>query len=394
MLKSQRDRMGPSRNDPETQRAYLNGISETFQSLVRDALGASYAHHEMFSKHELRLVTRVVEAKDEYSEKMAKHGHMRHFQTTEGEGGHLNEISRLTLKEADKFEIDHSLYPELEEILEPFTTEMPEADENTDILDYIEHVYTSSRGQEIGTFVGTLLGTMFQEQSKKWDTITLVHMTRVIYHVHHFIHEALKGSCPDLRVYHELWDAYLLDELQSSYRAALECAKLLLEIERHCCPITLNHYFNDNLQKAQGERLVRAMEELGISEARSPAAESPDATIDDVVRIKKSDLQNMVVDKANSTHVREYMHDVLHSYYKVSRKRFVDVVCQQAVNYYLLAGDQSPLKIFQTQMVLRLTEEQLDMIAGEDSHVRQRREKLSRDIGNFEAALKVLKGSG
>ncbi|KAI0154227.1 P-loop containing nucleoside triphosphate hydrolase protein [Xylariaceae sp. FL1272] len=391
MLKYQREGLGPSRNNPETQRAYLNGISETFQSRVRDALGASYAHHEMFSNHDLRLVTRVVEANEKYSDKMTTHGHMRHFQTTEDEGVHLPEHSWPTLKEAYGPKIDPPVYPELEEILEPFITEMPKAEANTDILDYIEHVYTSSRGQELGTFAGTLLGTMFQEQSKKWDSITMVHMTRAIYHVHHFIHEALQGSCPDQKVYQELWDAHLLDDLQSSYRGALECAKLLLEIERHCCPITLNHYFNDNLQKAQSERLVRAMEKLGIYEAPSPLDDLSD---DDVIQIKKSALQSLALDKANSAHVREYMHDVLHSYYEVSRKRFVDVVCQQAVNYYLLAGDKSPLKIFNTQMVLRLTEEQLDMIAGEDAHVRQRREKLSRDIANFEAALKVLKGSG
>ncbi len=74
------------------------------------------------------------------------------------------------------------------------------------------------------------------------------------------------------------------------------------------------------------------------------------------------------------------MHDVLYSYCKVSQKRFVDVVCQQAVNYYLLAAEHSPLKIFNMQMVLRLNEDQLDTIAGEDLHIRQRREKLTRDI--------------
>ncbi|KAI0903470.1 hypothetical protein F4823DRAFT_568659 [Ustulina deusta] len=155
-------------------------------------------------------------------------------------------------------------------------------------------------------------------------------------------------------------------------------AKLLLEIERDCCPITLNRSFYDILQEEQGKRFVRTMDELRIDEPGIPRAYpvSPsEAPEDEVLRISKSSLQSLALDKANSEH------------------RFVDVVCQQAVNYYLLAAEHSLLEIFNMQMVLRLDGDQLDTIAGEDLRIRQRREKLTRGIANFEAALKVLKGS-
>ncbi len=84
--------------------------------------------------------------------------------------------------------------------------------------------------------------------------------------MHHFIHEALRESCTDSKVFKELWNAYLLDEFQGSYCAVLERAKLLLKIERDCCPITYNHYFNDNLQKEESKRLVHAVEKLRIDE--------------------------------------------------------------------------------------------------------------------------------
>ncbi|KAI0512615.1 P-loop containing nucleoside triphosphate hydrolase protein [Xylaria bambusicola] len=382
LLKSQRDAMGPSRDGPDTQREYLNKISETFQSLVRDALGASYARHKMFSNHTLRLMTRIVEANESYSDKMARTGHTRQFQS-------MGKDKHSKSKFDEDIEVLPDLYPGLREIFDPVITPVPKSDMDTDILDYIEGVYTSSRGQELGTFSGSLLGTMFQEQSKKWEPITVQHITLIIWHVHHFIHEALRESCPDSKVFDELWNTYLLDELHSSYCAVLERAKLLLKIERDCCPITYNHYFNDNLQKEQSKRLVCAVEKLGVDEFTLDEAHEDE----EVLKIPKSSLQQLAVNKSNSEHVREYMHDVLYSYYKVSRKRFVDVVCQQAVNYYLLAAEHSPLKIFNMQMVLRLNEDQLDTIAGEDLHIRQRREKLTRDIANFEAALKTLKGS-
>ena len=100
----------------------------------------------------------------------------------------------------------------------------------------------------------------------------------------------------------------------------------------------------------------------------------------------------MTFNKANSEQVREELHDVLKSYYKVSRKRFVDVVYQQAINYFLLRGRDSPLQIFTIDMVSKLSADQLDMIAGEDAPVKECREKLDREIENYQKALKGLKG--
>lgn len=208
--------------------------------------------------------------------------------------------------------------------------------------------------------------------------------------VHHFIAEVIKEICPDPKVLEQLWDNFLLEELHKSYKRAMDQAKWLLEIEREGNPLTMNHYFNDNLQKVQNERLITGMKKLWNS--ASPESED---TEEKGVFLTWSQLSSWKpVNKANSDHVREYMHDVLKSYYKVSRKRFVDVVCQQAVNHFLLRGPSSPLKIFTTDMVLGLNADQLDMIAAEDAPVRELRNKLGRDIDNFEEALKVLKGSG
>lgn len=231
--------------------------------------------------------------------------------------------------------------------------------------------------------------------------------------VHHFIAEVIKEICPDPKVLEQLWDNFLLEELQKSYKRAMDQAKWLLEIEREGNPLTQNHYFNDNLQKDQHERLIAGMKKLWKSTAEENATnndpfygsrykaddddedEDEDEDKKDGVYLTWSQICSCTsVNKANSEHVREYMHDVLKSYYKVSRKRFVDVVCQQAVNHFLLRGPSSPLKIFTTDMVLGLNADQLDMIASEDAPVKDRRDKLGLEIENVEEALKVLKGSG
>ncbi|KAK6080871.1 interferon-induced GTP-binding protein Mx1 [Seiridium cupressi] len=291
--------------------------------------------------------------------------------------------------------------PDLEDIIRFAGAPLPEIDDHEDIMDYIEDVYNSSRGQDLGTFNGALLATLFKEQAKKWESITLSHVAKVVTLVHHLIAETLKHICPESRVLEELWNGYLLDDLQKSYRRAMDHAKFLLEIELDGVPLTQNHYFNDNLQKDQVDRLASALEILGIQTScprsphnpYNPFAEDGDTRESSIV-LSHDLLSNLAINMANSEHVRTYMHDVLKSYYKVAQKRFVDVVCQQAVNHCLLTGKTSPLNVFSTEMVLELNEDELEMIAAEDAPIAKHREKLARDIDSFESALNVLKGPG
>ncbi|KAI0868839.1 interferon-induced GTP-binding protein Mx2 [Hypoxylon argillaceum] len=402
--------MGASRSHQHTQRAYLNRMGEAFQTMTRDALNAYYTSDKIFSdRHDLRLITRVVEASEYYANEMLASGHTRPFQcttddsTTESEA-QLNangvgdtaaeEILSISQKQGIDFNKIVVKYPELEDIFDSWG-EFSDDSEPCSINEYIEDVYKASRGQDLGTFGNGLLATLFKEQSKKWESITLEHMGVIIYHVHHFISEIVKSICPDPKVHEELWYGYLLEDLVASYHRAMDHAKFLLRIERGGSPLTLTHSFSENVQKIRAERLVDAITELGDeSSAIDPTPSKWKAPRrEDVVYLRTSQLQKITMNKSSAAQVSEQMHDLLSSYYEVARQRFVDVVYQQAVNHHLLFGEKSPLNIFNTEMVLSLNEEQLDMIAAEDAPVKQRREKLVRDIENFTEALKVLKGS-
>ena len=84
------------------------------------------------------------------------------------------------------------------------------------------------------------------------------------------------------------------------------------------------------------------------------------------------------------------LHDILKSYYKVARKRFVDVVCMQAVDHYLITGPTAPVKLFSPSFVSALKDDQLDRIAGEDVLTRRKREELRREIENLTNGKKIL----
>lgn len=93
---------------------------------------------------------------------------------------------------------------------------------------------------------------------------------------------------------------------------------------------------------------------------------------------------------SNADHTIRDLHDILKSYYKVARKRFVDVVCMQAVDHYLITGPAAPVKLFSPSFVSGLKEDQLDRIAGEDISTRRKREELRREIENLTNGKKIL----
>lgn len=93
---------------------------------------------------------------------------------------------------------------------------------------------------------------------------------------------------------------------------------------------------------------------------------------------------------SNSDHIIGDLHDILKSYYKVARKRFVDVVCMQAVDHYLITGPEAPILLFSPAFVGGLAKDQLERIAGEDVSTRRKREELKREIENLTKGKEIL----
>ena len=97
-------------------------------------------------------------------------------------------------------------------------------------------------------------------------------------------------------------------------------------------------------------------------------------------------------DMSNSQHTVQDIRDILQSYYKVARKRFVDNVCMQAADHHLVTGAEAPMKLFSATWVNALSDDRLEDIAGEDMNSRRRRQQLRKEIKYLEAGRAVLLG--
>ncbi|KAF2191742.1 hypothetical protein K469DRAFT_735719 [Zopfia rhizophila CBS 207.26] len=244
-----------------------------------------------------------------------------------------------------------------------------------DIFDWLKTTYSKSRGFELGTFASSLLTAAMRQQSSKWQAMSSGYTSDAVALVHNFITTLLHSLCGDDQVSERLLNL-LLDGLLEKYSKSLVQAKLL-DVELLGVPMTLNHYFNDNLEKRRQQRMKSAWISKSLNDCKHGS----------VVPLNLI-MQNHPMNNADHT-IRD-MHDILYAYYKVARKRFVDNVCMHAAGYHLIHGPDTPLKLFSPSFVLELTQGQLQEIAGEDSSLKRKRAQLKKEIQDLEAGRKIL----
>lgn len=388
--------MGQSRSTTDQQRMFIGKVASKFGRIKDQGLDAYYNRDKIFTDNpDLKLITRIREINERFSEVVYEKGHARNFTSAEDEANEAKVEEDSTKYHSDLgvgeyFERD-DLYDkkanfnipligedELDGLLaEPYGCSSPSEE---DILKYIEHEYMTSRGDELGTFSGEMLPTTFKEQSKKWSPMARAHVSNAILIVHHFIRTVLEKCCPDPDVRAELW-TFLLEDLQKRYQRAVDHAEFLLEVEFQGTSMTYNPAFWD-----QRDRTKRTRNE----KLRQQADQELNQEGNFVDRIKT--ILEAAMGSGDPVKVtRQDIHDVLYSYYDIARSRFVDVLCQQVIHHYLLHAPDSPLTVLSDTVVLKMSDDQLDTIAGEDMISRERRKKLTMDIENLRQALKILR---
>lgn len=117
-----------------------------------------------------------------------------------------------------------------------------------DMLKWLEATYRKSRGIELGTFDSSLLPVAMKKQATKWGPLAMGYISDAVAIVHDFITQMIWFLCEDERVFEQLM-SLLQDKLTERYKKAIDQVHFILRVELDGTPLTLNHYFNENLQK-------------------------------------------------------------------------------------------------------------------------------------------------
>ncbi|KAJ0272106.1 hypothetical protein COL940_010625 [Colletotrichum noveboracense] len=368
-------------------------------ALVRAALEADYSAHQAFARDDLRLITTVVNLTDKFNSDFGDFGCTYMFEwqldisnlfaatvaqpptsgfATDGEGEE-NSDDGSNATELTSCDIpDPTMYPDLEGII---VTDWHIEPPKQGIMKWIETVHHRSRGLDLGSVTPRILSSVFREQSAKWELISRQYLSKVILLLHRFILSALQVVCADSQVVQNIL-SMTIGDICAKYEASMAQVELLAGVERQQRPYTLNVSFNENQQKSQGVRIKNTL----LPKARRENGKSLSPRI-----INLSDVPEAFTNKSNAAYARETVHDSLEAYYKVAYRRFVDNVFSQAVDYKLLSGPDTPLRLLSDGWVLKLNTEELQFIAGESRWTRERRKKLTKEIDDLEVAMKILR---
>jgi hypothetical protein len=374
----------------------LLGIVSSFQNITQLAIAANYSLDDIFDTHQdVRLATLVSSRNVDFSDDVFTWGHGFAFTDT----FQTDEVPEPEVSEGSEESVDSPL--ESTEVIQPAkqhgvdsipSRRIREDVEVQEILHdavklhraqngisiWIDTVYRESRGFEIGTFNHTLLSALMKKQSAKWSTLAQGYISDVIAMVHRFIKKVLLAACGDTRISTNILTR-LWDELTGKYRQAIAHVEFLLKIERAGTPMTLNHYLNDNLQKCRQQRFKEALAGKTLE----------DCSHGEVIRVSDLSYRDNM---SNAEHTVQDLHDILQAYYKVARKRFVDNVCMQGADHFLVTGPEAPMKLFSPSWVNSLSDKFLEEIAGEEGNTKRRRLQLQKEIADLEDGRKILLG--
>ena len=258
--KKQLKSLGPSRETREQQHEYLLDLATQFQSLAFLALTAHYGADDVFDDFPtLKLATAVVERNEIFADDVWKLGHTMAFgqeiessevedddaedsiEGTEQDGSEDSEGQSPGVRVCDTWS-----EPDLDDILHD--NRKKPTPKGTGIMTWLERVYKSSRGFELGTFDASLLPIIWKKQSANWDDLALGYVSDVVALVNNFILTLIGTICDDERVKSALM-SMLMDGLIERYKKSINHARFILHVERLGTPLTANHYFADNLQK-------------------------------------------------------------------------------------------------------------------------------------------------
>ncbi|MCJ1427087.1 hypothetical protein MMC29_004990 [Sticta canariensis] len=355
--------LGSSRETKEQQQKYLLDLAPRFQKITSLALDARYGGGDIFEEFEgLELATSIVRRNEKLSDDVWKKGHTIDFDQTLRESSPSPEpaTSEIYAKYDSENDDENDLYKEDFADLRHKNPERMKNDQKT-------MPWLNQNLHQLSWLVN-------------WDDLALGYISDVMVIVHSFISCLLQAISPDKRVLKEL-TSVLMEELVTRYLKATDQVKFVLRVERAGTPLTINHYFNENLEKCRQERWKSNI-------SRNAGQLLNLAHPGKMISLDKLNLNGHM---SKGDHTIHDIHDILKSYYKVARKRFVDVVSmQQGADFHLATAPETPTKVFSLNFVANLKPEQLERICRETLTIRKKRAELIREISNLENGKKIL----
>lgn len=342
---------GEPRQTLSQQRRFLRRMAAQYQKLVEDSLNGVYLS-DTEPEDPTKLRWRIRTVNEAFAESFRKNGHKWAFKTAENT--------------YDPDFIDDK----------PAADDDEEAEEEdaVDIYDRIRKVHNQTKGIELqGTVHPQLITNIFRQQSQPWEGLSKTHLTDVKDIVDQYLKITFQKVVWDPYVFQNL-ERFLRPHILEGHSKADEELRKLLEDERGGILQTVNHYLAETLAKIRSDRVVQRLKDAGYQKGYE----------------YKMNFDKLAATRniSNDDSAVYDIHDTVKSYYKVAMKRFLDNVIIQVVERHVL-GPNTPLRLFSSDFVDDLEDDQVKFIAAESSTTSMTRSDLTTKLERLQKALDV-----
>ncbi|MCJ1391566.1 hypothetical protein MMC18_004430 [Xylographa bjoerkii] len=347
-------------------RMYLSGLAMRFHGLTTSALNGTY--HEVDStffgandadSHSKRLRAVVHRHNSAFSDYMRDNGQRRKLVTSHADSDSVSDMS---------------------------SEDSPMLVTEAEMKEWVREIYSNSRGKELpGNYNHVLLSELFHIQSGRWRDIAENHLTTIYDEIAEFVVSALSHITKDEGVQTELSDIILVSLQKNRQAAEAELRKLCEDEEQQ--PITYNHYYTDNVQKARQDstrKLIRKAMNDATAQDWNGKLHVSNNTVDAEKLL--ASLQSRIVVNMDGQACAEALAG-LQAYYKVALKTFVDNVTRQVIERHLLTTLHA---VFCPETVASFGEDVLTRIAAESPGDVTKRKQLRDLYDNLAKSLQRL----
>ncbi|KAI1080797.1 interferon-induced GTP-binding protein Mx [Whalleya microplaca] len=282
--------------------------------------------------------------------------------------------------------------------LVPSATLEPQVLSKTDSIVWVQKMLLRSRGTElIGNFNPHLIADLFWEQSEPWEKLANDHIDQAYRVCKKFLLNLLDQKVSS-DVKSRIWASMVAEALNKRRLAASsELAKLLQD--NRDLPMNYNHYYTENLQKRNQERMKARLQKkltssISIKQPTSgkrrrleKAKKEVDMSIDRIVAAASNFTTTPDMEKFSC----EEALDCLMAIYKVQKKVFIANVTTQVIERHIIRGLDS---IFSPLIVVNMPDSKVESIAGEPSETKRQRAFLVDRIHRLEGGAKVFRNIG
>ena len=270
------------------------------------------------------------------------------------------------------------------------------AKDTAEIYKWIQNEIKASRGTELqGTLNPNVLPILFHKQAQNWQGLAEAHFINIRDSVDIAVAQILQAVCKDEHTRQKI-QALIRDSSRKQHES------LSQNLTEHVNNLltkhlqTNNEAFEHKVREARMRRFQTALRRYGRSnsyKSKISRHEIDDPLNDDqdkiVIDTRDTAALFAAIHMSNQQNLEDEIHDILQAYYEISRENFIEFVNVHVVERYL-DDQEGPVFAFSPVYVGKLTDEEVEYMAAEDSDMVKHRADMEATLERLSKAEGIV----